>query len=334
MRAAVSLGDVAVGDAAEADDYGTRDILANVALTSYGVNDYLRAISKGRLLQNGEEGVLSRRIEAGLYAEQIINGDEPYPQVELTDEELAQLVAEGREARQEFIEANTMLVVSIAKKYAHKIPLLDAIQEGNEGLIHAVHKFDYQQGFKFSTYATWWIRQHIQSGIARQGRVIRIPTHAEERVSVVGRASRELESLGQIPSAEAIVAHNKKIKPSDIKLYDEVERQKVVSLNTPISPDKELIELIGEDGRNPQPDAIAIVRVQVELLYEAMCLLSPKDRSILERRYGLDGGTPKKLREIAEEFGITMDAVRQALKRSESFLRRMAQKGEITDPRV
>jgi RNA polymerase sigma factor (sigma-70 family) len=281
------------------------------------VRAYLNGIGRTRLLTAVEEVQLSKRIEAGLYA------DEKLPQA---GDDLAPLlhiiIAEGRAAKNHLLEANLRLVVSIAKRYTGRgMAFLDLIQEGNLGLIRAVEKFDYTKGYKFSTYATWWIRQAITRAMADQARTIRIPVHMVEQVNRMVRSRRDLAtSLGREPSI------------AEIAQALGVPEFQVIEL---ISYDREPVSLdqaVGEDGESALGDFVAAVdanqpggavspgelRSEVEIV---LSTLSERESAVIRLRFGLDDGRQRTLDEVGREFGLSRERIRQIEKVTMSKLR-------------
>lgn len=250
------------------------------------VQIYLRDIGKYKLLTRREEIDLSKRLE---------KGDE--------------------EARQKLINSNLRLVVSIAKKYAYRTPhlsLLDLIQEGNLGLFRAVEKFNYKKGFKFSTYATWWIRQAITRAIADQGRTIRIPVHMVETISKYLQIRRKLSQvLGREPMAEEIGAE----MGLDVDKVNQVKQisQKTISLETPVGEEDEesTLEQFIEDEKSISPDRETALNLLHEHINEVLLTLKPRERKILEMRFGLDDGESSTLEQVGLKFGVTRERIRQ-----------------------
>ena len=272
---------------------------------------YLDAIAKTALLTAIEEVELARTIEAGLFAERVLRGHETVS-LAATDEELHEIVEEGTRAMQRFVQANLRLVVSVARKYGRaQMPLLDLVQEGNTGLIRAVEKFDYTKGFKFSTYATWWVRQAISRGIAQQGRIVRLPVHVAEQVNQVSAVRRNLErQLGR--------------EPELIEIADELglEEEKVVdllryardhvSLDAPVEADGDtsLGDLIARETA-PGPDEVVLDAEERARLEGMLSELDERSRDVVRRRYGLLDGRQAKLADIGTHWGITAERVRQ-----------------------
>ncbi len=278
---------------------------------------YLDEIARTPLLDAITEVELSKTIEAGLMAQHLLDtgrvgrrkGGAPKS---ATQEELEWLAEEGQRAIQKFITANLRLVVSIARKYGRsQMPMLDLVQEGNTGLIRAVEKFDYAKGYKFSTYATWWVRQAITRGIAQQARVVRLPVHVVEELNQVGAARRTLErNLGREPEPEEIAA----------ELDMDVERvldlltwgREHVSLDTPVDEngDTSLGDLIAQETA-PGPDATVLDTESRDRLSRLVELLDERAADIIRSRYGLVDGRQHKLADIGAKHGISAERVRQ-----------------------
>jgi RNA polymerase primary sigma factor len=294
------------------------------------VGMYLDEIARTPLLDAITEVELSKTIEAGLLAEHLLaegrvgrkkGGAPKYA----TQEELEWLAEEGQRAIQRFIEANLRLVVSIARKYGRsQMPMLDLVQEGNTGLIRAVEKFDYAKGYKFSTYATWWVRQAITRGIAQQARVVRLPVHVVEELNQVGAARRTLErQLGREPDPEEIAA----------ELDMDVERvidllswgREHVSLDTPVDDegDTSLGDLIAQETA-PGPDSTFLDVESRDRLSHLVELLDDRAADIIRSRYGLVDGRQHKLADIGAKHGISAERVRQLEREALQKLRQLA----------
>ncbi|MFZ5848757.1 MAG: sigma-70 family RNA polymerase sigma factor [Actinomycetota bacterium] len=291
---------------------------------------YLDEIARTPLLDAITEVELSKTIEAGLMAQHLLDtgrvgrrqGGAPK---QATQEELEWLAAEGQRAIQQFITANLRLVVSIARKYGRSaMPMLDLVQEGNTGLIRAVEKFDYAKGYKFSTYATWWVRQAITRGIAQQARVVRLPVHVVEELNQVGGARRTLErQLGREPEPEEIAA----------ELGMDLERvidlitwgREHVSLDTPIDEngDTSLGDLIAQET-TPGPDATVLDTESRDRLSRLVELLDDRAADINRSRYGLVDGRQHKLADIGAKHGISAERVRQLEREAIAKLRQLA----------
>ena len=283
------------------------------------VRQYLREIGGYELLTAEEEVELARTIEAGNEAElelarAVLAGAKPNPR-------LATVVAQGQEASQRFVQSNLRLVVSIAKRYQSSgLPLLDLIQEGNLGLIRAVEKFDWRKGFKFSTYATWWIRQAISRAIADKGRTIRVPVHMVETVAQVGRATNRLaRSLGRDPTPQEIAA------ATGLAVERVVDAQNVapdpVSLFEHVGDDNaELVDFI-EDRDALGPFEAAAAAMERDELQAMLGALSEREQRVLGLRFGLVDGQPHTLEDVGKRFGVTRERVRQIEAKALSKLR-------------
>ncbi|EWM65257.1 MULTISPECIES: RNA polymerase sigma factor SigB [Micromonospora] len=275
------------------------------------VRAYLNGIGRTKLLTAAQEVELSKRIEAGLFAEEKLATCTPVSAELRAD--LALIAAEGRAAKDHLLEANLRLVVSIAKRYTGRgMAFLDLIQEGNLGLIRAVEKFDYTKGYKFSTYATWWIRQAITRAMADQARTIRIPVHMVEQVNRMVRVRRELSvSLGREPTV------------SEVAVALEIPEFQVIEL---ISYDREPVSLdqaVGEDGESALGDFVAAVDPRTEpgdaatngeLRNEVrivLATLSQREQAVIRLRFGLDDGRQRTLDEVGREFGLSRERIRQ-----------------------
>jgi RNA polymerase sigma factor (sigma-70 family) len=288
---------------------------------------YLEEIAKTPLLTAEEEVALSKQIEAGLYAQEILdNGlteDEIAARgVDASIEELQIIAREGDAAMQRFVAANLRLVVSVARKYGRsQMSLLDLVQEGNTGLIRAVEKFDYTKGFKFSTYATWWVRQSISRGIAQQGRIVRLPVHVAEQVNQVSAVRRTLErKLGREPEL-AEIADELGIPEEDIVELLRLARDHV-SLDAPLEEDGDtaLGDLLAMES-TPGPDDVVMDAQERERLDSMLAALDQRSADVVRRRYGLLDGRQAKLADIAEVWGITAERVRQIERQAIAKLR-------------
>lgn len=272
---------------------------------------YLDAIAKTPLLDAAQEVELARRIEAGVFAQAVLDGTTT-TKVKATEEELAAIAADGDEAMQHFVRANLRLVVSVARKYHRSpMPMLDLVQEGNTGLIRAVEKFDYAKGFKFSTYATWWVRQAISRGIAQQGRIVRLPVHVAEQVNQVSAARRNLErELGREPDV-AEIAHELALEPERVVELIRYAREHV-SLDAPVDQDGDtaLGDLIAKDV-TPGPDELVLDAQDLSTLEGMLSDLDERSADVVRRRYGLHDGRQAKLADIGAVWGITAERVRQ-----------------------
>ncbi|MEU9870701.1 RNA polymerase sigma factor RpoD [Actinomadura verrucosospora] len=283
--------------------------LGKRAPTSDLVRIYLREIGRVPLLTAEDEVELAKSIEAGLFAEEKMARTAVLARGELLDLEL--LSREGARAKQRLIEANLRLVVSIAKRYVGRGMLfLDLIQEGNLGLIRAVEKFDYTKGFKFSTYATWWIRQAITRAIADQARTIRIPVHMVETINKLVRVQRQMhQDLGREPSPEEI---GLEMGLSPVRVV-EIQRiaQEPVSLQSPIGEeDSDLGDFIEDADAVVPMEAAAFLLLQ-DQLEDILATLSEREQRIIQLRFGLVDGHPRTLEEVGREFGVTRERIRQ-----------------------
>ena len=282
---------------------------ARRAGTSDLVRIYLREIGRVPLLTAEDEVELAKAIEAGLYAEEKLNAGYPLLGEERAD--LEWLAADGVRGKQRLIEANLRLVVSIAKRYIGRgLVFLDLIQEGNLGLIRAVEKFDYTRGYKFSTYATWWIRQAITRAIADQARTIRVPVHMVETINKLARVQRQLhQELGREATVDEIAAEMG-VEPERVT---EIQRiaQEPVSLQSPIGEEESDLGDFIEDADAVVPiEAAAFVMLQ-DQLERVLCELSDREQRIIQLRFGLTDGHPRTLEEVGREFGVTRERIRQ-----------------------
>jgi RNA polymerase primary sigma factor len=274
------------------------------------VRIYLREIGRVPLLTAEDEVELAKAIEAGLFAEELNSAPGPHAAWVRADD-LAQLSADGTAAKQRLIEANLRLVVSIAKRYIGRgLIFLDLIQEGNLGLIRAVEKFDYTKGYKFSTYATWWIRQAITRAIADQARTIRIPVHMVETINKLARIQRQLhQDLGREATVEEIAAE----MGIGVQRVAEIQRvaQEPVSLQSPIGEeDSDLGDFIEDADAVVPMEAAAFIMLQ-DQLEGILETLSTREQTIIQLRFGLTDGHPRTLEEVGREFGVTRERIRQ-----------------------
>jgi len=285
------------------------------------VRQYLREIGRVPLLKAAEEVELARSVEAGLFAEDRLENAVGLD--ETLRSELRQLVLLGRESKRNLIEANLRLVVSVAKRYVGRgLPLLDLVQEGNVGLIRAVEKFDYIKGYKFSTYATWWIRQAISRALADQSRTIRMPVHVVESMNKVLRVQRRLlQELGHEPTPEELAAETGIETARVIDLLSFAYEP--ISLHTPVgeTTDNELGDLI-EDGDSETPAEFVAQLMLKEHLDEVLDSLGEREQAVVRLRYGLDDGEARTLEEVGRHFGVTRERVRQIEAKTLAKLRR------------
>ncbi len=303
-------------------------------LTGDPVRMYLKEIGKVDLLDASEEVDLAMKIEAGLEAARKL--DEAHDQgIELPRAEkrrLCKVEQIGVEAKQKLISANLRLVVSIAKRYVGRGMLfLDLIQEGNLGLIRAVEKFDYTKGFKFSTYATWWIRQAITRAIADQARTIRIPVHMVETINKLVRVQRALlQELGREPTPEEI-AEKMEMTPERVREIQKIS-QEPVSLETPIGEeeDSQLGDFIEDSQAVVPPDAASFSMLQ-EQISQVLDTLAERERKVIELRFGLVDGHPRTLEEVGKEFGVTRERIRQIESKTLAKLRHPSRSSKLKD---
>ena len=315
--------------AADESDEPVQQVMVAGA-TADPVKDYLKQIGKVSLLTAGEEVELAKRIEAGLFSEEkLAAGGRISDKVR---EELEWIVIDGRRAKNHLLEANLRLVVSLAKRYTGRGMLfLDLIQEGNLGLIRAVEKFDYTKGFKFSTYATWWIRQAITRAMADQARTIRIPVHMVEVINKLARVQRQmLQDLGREPTPEELA------KELDMTPEKVVEVQKYgrepISLHTPLGEDgdSEFGDLIEDSEAIVPADAVSFTLLQ-EQLHAVLDTLSERESGVVSMRFGLTDGQPKTLDEIGKVYGVTRERIRQIESKTMSKLRHPSRSQVLRD---
>ena len=304
-------------------------------LTGDPVHMYLKEIGKVSLLTAAEEVDLAMKIEAGVEAMAQLDASEEEGGVPLERRErrrLSRIEQVGLDAKQQLIEANLRLVVSIAKRYVGRGMLfLDLIQEGNLGLIRAVEKFDYTKGFKFSTYATWWIRQAITRAIADQARTIRIPVHMVETINKLVRIQRQLlQSLGREPTPEEI-AEEMGLTPERVREIQKIS-QEPVSLETPIGEeeDSQLGDFIEDDAAVVPPDAASFSMLQ-EQLAKTLEGLAERERKVITLRFGLEDGHPRTLEEVGREFGVTRERIRQIESKTLAKLRHPSRSQKLKD---
>ena len=307
---------------------------STVMLTGDPVRMYLKEIGKVDLLTAAEEVDLAMKIEAGLDAADKLEQQEA-GEIELTRAEMRRLMRVeqvGLEAKQALISANLRLVVSIAKRYVGRGMLfLDLIQEGNLGLIRAVEKFDYEKGFKFSTYATWWIRQAITRAIADQARTIRIPVHMVETINKLVRVQRQLlQDLGRDPTPEEIGAEMD-MSADRVREIQKIS-QEPVSLETPIGEeeDSQLGDFI-EDSQAIVPADAASFSMLQEQLTQVLDGLAERERKVIELRFGLVDGHPRTLEEVGREFGVTRERIRQIESKTLAKLRHPSRSSKLKD---
>ncbi len=313
----------------EEDDAPAQTVLTAGA-TADPVKDYLKLIGRVPLLNAEMEVELSLQVEAGLFAEELITKDKKMDKK--LKRELETLVLQGKRAKNHLLEANLRLVVSLAKRYTGRGMLfLDLIQEGNLGLIRAVEKFDYTKGYKFSTYATWWIRQAITRAMADQARTIRIPVHMVEVINKLARVQRQmLQDLGREPTPEELA------KELDMTPEKVVEVQKYgrepISLHTPLGEegDSEFGDLIEDSEAIVPADAVSFTLLQ-EQLHSVLDTLSEREAGVVAMRFGLTDGQPKTLDEIGKVYGVTRERIRQIESKTMSKLRHPSRSQVLRD---
>jgi len=312
------------------DDDAPAQQVVTAGATADPVKDYLKQIGKVALLNAEQEVELAKRIEAGLFAEERLNaGVAMEPKIR---RELEWIAQDGRRAKNHLLEANLRLVVSLAKRYTGRGMLfLDLIQEGNLGLIRAVEKFDYTKGYKFSTYATWWIRQAITRAMADQARTIRIPVHMVEVINKLARVQRQmLQDLGREPTPEELA------KELDMTPEKVVEVQKYgrepISLHTPLGEDgdSEFGDLIEDSEAVVPADAVSFTLLQ-EQLHQVLDTLSEREAGVVSMRFGLTDGQPKTLDEIGKVYGVTRERIRQIESKTMSKLRHPSRSQVLRD---
>ena len=316
------------------EEINDTDALMDSFATDDPVRMYLKEIGKVSLLSADEEISLATAMSAGVEAKQKLEEAEKNG-TELSEEEMKALksaVKKGERSKQRLAEANLRLVVSIAKRYVGRGMLfLDLIQEGNLGLIKAVEKFDYTKGYKFSTYATWWIRQAITRAIADQARTIRIPVHMVETINKVIRVSRQLlQSLGHDPSPEEISAEMG--MPVD-KVREILKiAQEPVSLETPIGEeeDSHLGDFIPDEGASEPSEAASFTLLQ-EQLVDVLSTLTPREEKVLKLRFGIEDGRPRTLEEVGKEFNVTRERIRQIEAKALRKLRHPSRSKKLKD---
>lgn len=298
--------------------------------TADPVKDYLKQIGKVPLLNAEQEVELAKRIEAGLFAEEVLNETKKLDKKSRLD--LEWIARDGRRAKNHLLEANLRLVVSLAKRYTGRGMLfLDLIQEGNLGLIRAVEKFDYTKGYKFSTYATWWIRQAITRAMADQARTIRIPVHMVEVINKLARVQRQmLQDLGREPTPEEL-ARELDMTPEKVVEVQKYGREPI-SLHTPLGEegDSEFGDLIEDSEAIVPSDAVSFTLLQ-EQLESVLDTLSDREAGVVRMRFGLTDGQPKTLDEIGKVYGVTRERIRQIESKTMSKLRHPSRSQVLRD---
>ncbi|MGO1458719.1 MAG: RNA polymerase sigma factor [Flaviflexus sp.] len=330
LHAEERSGQFVVKDSDNADEPAQRIHVAGA--TADPVKDYLKQIGKVALLTAAEEVELARRIEVGLYANYIITEDRDKIKDKAYERRLKWMVRDGQLAKNHLLEANLRLVVSLAKRYTGRGMLfLDLIQEGNLGLVRAVEKFDYTKGFKFSTYATWWIRQAITRAMADQARTIRIPVHMVEVINKLARVQRQmLQDLGREPTTEELA------KELDMTEEKVIEVQKYgrepISLHTPLGEDgdSEFGDLIEDSEAVVPTDRVAHILLQ-EQIHQVLDTLSEREAGVITMRFGINDGQPKTLDEIGKKYGVTRERIRQIESKTMSKLRHPSRSQVLRD---
>ncbi|GAA4389901.1 RNA polymerase sigma factor [Brevibacterium pityocampae] len=314
----------------DADDDAPAQQVVSAGATADPVKDYLKQIGKVALLNAAEEVDLAKRIEAGMYAEHLLAEGTVTEARDIRDYKW--IIHDGRIAKNHLLEANLRLVVSLAKRYTGRGMLfLDLIQEGNLGLIRAVEKFDYTKGFKFSTYATWWIRQAITRAMADQARTIRIPVHMVEVINKLARVQRQmLQDLGREPTPDELA------KELDMTPERVVEVQKYgrepISLHTPLGEDgdSEFGDLIEDSEAVVPADSVSFTLLQ-EQLHSVLDTLSEREAGVVSMRFGLNDGQPKTLDEIGKVYGVTRERIRQIESKTMAKLRHPSRSQVLRD---
>ncbi|MFE7629833.1 RNA polymerase sigma factor [Kocuria sp. NPDC057446] len=313
------------------DDDAPAQQVVSAGATADPVKDYLKQIGKVALLNAEQEVDLALRIEAGLYAEHKLAEGKDSLDAQ-TRKELRWVIHDGKRAKNHLLEANLRLVVSLAKRYTGRGMLfLDLIQEGNLGLIRAVEKFDYTKGFKFSTYATWWIRQAITRAMADQARTIRIPVHMVEVINKLARVQRQmLQDLGREPTPEEL-ANELDMTPEKVVEVQKYGREPI-SLHTPLGEDgdSEFGDLIEDSEAVVPADAVSFTLLQ-EQLHSVLDTLSEREAGVVAMRFGLTDGQPKTLDEIGKVYGVTRERIRQIESKTMSKLRHPSRSQVLRD---
>jgi RNA polymerase primary sigma factor len=325
-----TLSGATLGDAATPVISVEVDLDDQTSTMGDSVHTYLKSIGRTSLLTAEQEVNLAKRIEAGLFAEHKLDSEPDLP--EEYRRELELVAEDGRRAKAHMLEANLRLVVSVAKKYSDRgLSLLDVVQEGNLGLIRAVEKFDYTKGYKFSTYAMWWIRQAIQRGFADSARTIRLPVHVLEMLSKLSRVERDMhQRLGREPTPEELAVELDRT-PDQIEELLRTSRQPI-SLDSTIGEDGEtsIGDLI-EDTDAPEASELVDRQLMADQLRHALDALTPREATIMAMRFGLYDGNPHTLDEIGRALGLTRERIRQLEKQSLSKLRHPSRAQPLLD---
>jgi RNA polymerase primary sigma factor len=314
------------------------DFRIDLDLSTGGSSDpvrmYLKEIGKAKLLTAAEEVVLARCVTQGLHATARLNECEEESALVLDRDRVSRderLRREGLAAKRILVESNLRLVVSIAKRYRNRgMAFLDLIQEGNLGLMRAVDKFDYTKGFKFSTYATWWIRQAITRAIADQARTIRIPVHMVDTINKVMRAQRQLlQDFGREPTVDEVAA---RAEMNPVRVRDILKvSQETVSLDQPMGEDDFSLSDLIEDEAAIAPSEAAALAMLNEAVNQALSELSDRERRVVRLRFGLDDGEMRTLEEVGREFGVTRERIRQIESKTLAKLRHPMHSGHLRD---
>ena len=314
--------------------------MARASMSADPVKMYLKEIGKVPLLQAEEEVALAKRIEAGAIAAarsgELLNSNAWSTTPQAEQRQLRRIVADGERARQELTSANLRLVVSIAKRYTRgrsnrSVPILDLIQEGNLGLMRAVQKFDYSKGFKFSTYATWWIRQAITRAIADQSRTIRVPIHMNETINKVIRAQRSLgQSLERDPTIVELAAEMD-LEPTKVAEILRIASQDPLSLDSPVGDedDTSMADFIADKGAAPLE--LAARKLLEQTVRDVLDDLSDRESEVVRLRFGLVDGCPRTLEEVGREFGVTRERIRQIESKTLAKLRHPLRSERLRD---
>jgi RNA polymerase primary sigma factor len=327
---AADLASELVAEPAGHDAPAEADLDDQTSVMGDSVHTYLKSIGRTSLLTAEQEVDLAKRIEAGLYAEHKLETETGLSKADRAD--LMAVAEDGRRAKAHMLEANLRLVVSVAKKYSDRgLSLLDVVQEGNLGLIRAVEKFDYAKGYKFSTYAMWWIRQAIQRGFADSARTIRLPVHVLEMLSKLSRVERDMhQRLGREPTPEELAVELDRT-PDQIEELLRTSRQPI-SLDSTIGEDGEtsIGDLI-EDVDAPEASELVDRQLMADQLRHALDALTPREATIMAMRFGLYDGNPHTLDEIGRALGLTRERIRQLEKQSLSKLRHPSRAQPLLD---
>ena len=313
------------------DDGNPKRRVIAAGATADPVKDYLKQIGRVNLLNAEQEVDLSERIEAGLYAQHLLDTESDKMDFKRR-RELKWAANDGKRAKDHLLEANLRLVVSLAKRYTGRGMLfLDLIQEGNLGLIRAVEKFDWKKGFKFSTYATWWIRQAITRAMADQARTIRVPVHMVEVINKLSRVQRQmLQDLGREPTPDELARE----LDMPVEKVQEVQKygREPISLHTPLGEDgdSEFGDLIEDTDAIAPSDAVAFSLLQ-EQFKQVLETLSPREAGVIKMRYGLEDGQPKTLDDIGRVYGVTRERIRQIESKTMSKLRHPSRSQTLRD---